>query len=50
MQSILFGIEPGDAATFTAAAVLCVVMTLAGSLLPVLRAVRVAPANVFRGE
>ncbi len=50
MQSILFGVEPGDAVTFAAAAALCVVMTLAGSLLPVLRAVRVAPATVFRGE
>ena len=50
MQSLLFGVEPGDAATFAAAAGLCVVMTLAGSLMPVLRAVRVAPASVFRGE
>ena len=50
MQSILFGVEPGDAVTFAAAAGLCVIMTLAGSLLPVLRAVRVAPATVFRGE
>ncbi len=50
MQSLLFGVEPGDAVTFAAAAALCVVMTLAGSLLPVLRAVRVAPATVFRGE
>ncbi|MGH7653440.1 MAG: ABC transporter permease [Gemmatimonadaceae bacterium] len=50
MQSLLFGVEPGDGATFAAAAVLCVVMTLAGSLVPVMRAVRVAPAAVFRGE
>ncbi len=50
MQSLLFGVEPGDAATFAAAAVLCVLMTVAGSLVPVLRAVRVAPATVFRGE
>jgi predicted permease len=50
MQSLLFGVEPGDAATFAAAAGLCVLMTLAGSLMPVLRAVRVAPAAVFRGE
>ena len=50
MQSLLFGVEPGDAATFLAAGALCVLMTLAGSLLPVLRAVRVAPASVFRGE
>lgn len=50
MQSLLFGVEPGDAVTFAAAAILCIVMTLAGSLVPVLRAVRVAPATVFRGE
>jgi predicted permease len=50
MQSLLFGVKPGDAATFAAAGVLCVLMTLVGSLLPVLRAVRVAPASVFRGE
>jgi predicted permease len=50
MQSLLFGVEPGDAATFMAAAALCVLMTLAGTLLPVLRAVRVEPATVFRGE
>jgi putative ABC transport system permease protein len=50
MQSLLFGVEPGDSATFAAAAVLCVLMTLAGSLMPALRAVRVEPATVFRGE
>ena len=50
MQSLLFGVDPGDATTFLAAGALCVVMTLAGSLLPVVRAVRVAPASVFRGE
>jgi hypothetical protein len=47
---LLFGIDPADVQTFAAAAILCVVMTLAGTLLPVLRAVRVAPATVFRGE
>ena len=50
MESLLAGVHPGDAATFLAAAMLCVVMTLAGTLLPVLRAVRVTPASVFRGE
>jgi ABC-type antimicrobial peptide transport system permease subunit len=50
MQSLLFGVEPGDGTTFAAAAALCVLMTLAGSLMPVLRAVRVAPAAAFRGE
>lgn len=50
MQSLLAGVQPGDALTFAAAVVACVVMTLAGSLMPVLRAVRVPPATVFRSE
>jgi len=50
MEALLAGVKPGDAPTFTAAVVLCVLMTLVGSLLPVLRAVRVAPASVFRAE
>ncbi|HEV7507913.1 MAG TPA: ABC transporter permease [Thermoanaerobaculia bacterium] len=50
MEALLAGVKPGDAPTFTAAVVLCILMTLLGSLLPVLRAVRVAPATVFRGE
>jgi putative ABC transport system permease protein len=48
MQSLLAGVEPGDALTFTAAGVLCVLMTLLGSLLPTLRAVRVDPATALR--
>lgn len=50
MQSLLFGVQPGDVTTFAAAISLCVVMTVAGSLLPAWRAVKVAPASVFRGE
>ncbi len=50
MQSLLAGVAPYDAATIAAAVLLCVVMTLAGSLVPVLHAVRVAPATVFRAE
>jgi predicted permease len=50
MSALLAGVAPGDAITFLAAASLCVLMTLAGSLLPVLRAVNVAPASAFRGE
>jgi putative ABC transport system permease protein len=48
MQSLLAGVEPSDATTFSAAVTLCVIMTLAGSLMPVLKAVKVAPASVFR--
>jgi predicted permease len=50
MQSLLAGVQPGDAVTFASAAILCVVMTLVGSLLPTLRAVRVDPATAFRTE
>ena len=39
-----------DRGTFAAAVGLCVLMTIVGSLMPVMRAVRVAPASVFRGE
>jgi predicted permease len=50
MQSLLAGVQPGDALTFGAAGLLCVVMTLVGSLLPTLRAVRVDPATALRAE
>jgi putative ABC transport system permease protein len=50
MQSLLAGVQPGDAMTFGAAGALCVVMTVLGSLLPTLRAVRVDPATALRAE
>jgi putative ABC transport system permease protein len=50
MSALLAGVAPGDIATFLAATALCVLMTLAGSLVPVLRAVNVAPASAFRSE
>ena len=50
MQALLAGVRPGDVLTFGAAAVLCVVMTLVGTLLPTLRAVRVDPATAMRAE
>ena len=50
MRSILAGVPPTDSVTFIVAGVLCAVMTLAGSLLPTLRAARVDPAAAFRAE
>ncbi len=50
MQALLAGVLPGDPATFAAAVTLCVAMTLAGSMVPVLHAVRLEPATVFREE
>jgi ABC-type antimicrobial peptide transport system permease subunit len=50
LQSLLAGVKPGDLGTFTAAVVLSMVMTLAGSLLPAIRAVRVDPTTAMRAE
>jgi ABC-type antimicrobial peptide transport system permease subunit len=50
MQALLAGVEPGDAASFLSAAALSVAMTLAGALLPAVRAVRVDPISVMRAE
>jgi predicted permease len=50
MQSMLAGVRPADALTFSTAAVLCLVTTLLGTLLPALRAVRADPTAVMRAE
>jgi putative ABC transport system permease protein len=50
MQSLLAGVEPADLVTFAAAGVLCVVMTMVGTLVPTMRAVSVDPATAFRAE
>lgn len=50
IQSLLAGVEPADAMTFGAAGALCIVMTIAGTLAPAMRAVRVDPATAFRTE
>jgi predicted permease len=50
MQGLLFGIQPGDPVTFSTAAGVALLMTISGSLLPALRAVRVDPAIVLRSE
>jgi predicted permease len=50
MQSLLAGVEPADVVTFGAAAALCVVMTMVGSFIPTMRAVRVDPSTAFRTE
>ncbi|HVT17813.1 MAG TPA: FtsX-like permease family protein [Thermoanaerobaculia bacterium] len=50
MAALLAGLNPGDAATFLAAVGLCLLMTIAGSLWPALRAVRVDPIAVIRNE
>ncbi len=50
MQALLFGVPPGDAGAFLAAAAVTVLMTVSGSLLPALRAVRVDPTVALRAE
>jgi predicted permease len=50
LQSLLAGVRPADALTFSSAAALCLVTALLGTLLPALRAVRADPAAVMRAE
>ena len=50
LESLLAGVEPHDAGTFLAAVGLVLVMTLFGSLLPALRAIRVDPVQAIRGD
>jgi ABC-type antimicrobial peptide transport system permease subunit len=50
LESILAGVQPGDLATYAAGLVVVVGMTLAGSFLPALRAVRVDPMTAMRTE
>ncbi len=50
MQALLVGVQPGDGATFLTVIALAVVMTLAGSLLPTIRALRVDPITAIRAE
>jgi len=50
MQALLAGIPPADAATFLVAIALCFLMTLAGSLVPSIRALRVDPITAIRSE
>ena len=50
MEALLAGVRPTDAATFLAATGLSSLMTLAGSLLPAVRALHVNPIEVLRSE
>ena len=50
LQALLAGVSPGDPITFAAAVALVLAMTLAGSLLPALRATRLDPVIAMRVE
>jgi predicted permease len=50
LRSLLAGVRPGDLQTFAAAITLCLLMTLAGSLIPAIQAVRIDAAAAVRPE
>jgi ABC-type antimicrobial peptide transport system permease subunit len=50
MQSLLFGLDPADLLTLTIAIGVSLAMTLAGSLLPAIRAARTNPTEAIRTE
>jgi predicted permease len=50
MQALLFGVDPANAQVFVAAGVLALLMTIAGSLLPAWRAIRVDPMTATRAD
>ncbi|HYU78032.1 MAG TPA: ABC transporter permease [Vicinamibacterales bacterium] len=50
MGALLFRVEPGDPAVYGSAAVLALVMTLAGTLRSVVRAAQIDPATAVRAE
>jgi predicted permease len=48
MEALLAGVTPSDPATFAASAIVVVLTTVAGSLIPAIRAARVDAASVMR--
>lgn len=50
MEGLLAGVKPGDALTYASAMGLCLLMTVLGSVLPALRAVRIDPIAAIRME
>ncbi len=50
MQALLFGVDPGDRTVFAIAVGLSLLMAIAGSLLPALRAIRVDPMTATRPD
>jgi putative ABC transport system permease protein len=50
LQSLLAGVRPADGLTFMAAAAMCLVTALLGTLVPALRAVQADPAAIMRAE
>ena len=50
LQSMLSGVTPADGPTLAAAVALTGAMTLVGTLLPTLRALRIDPIKAIRAE
>jgi len=50
MSALLFGVAPSDPLTFAAGVAVALLMALAGSLVPTIRAVQVSPMSVLRAE
>ena len=50
MSALLAGVNPADAPVFATAVGISVLMTLAGTLLPAIRAIRVDPLTATRAE
>jgi len=50
MEGLLAGVKPGDAVTFASAIGLCMLMTVLGSLVPAVRAVRIDTIAAIRSE
>jgi len=50
LRSLLAGLKPNDMDAFSAGILLSLVMTIAGSFAPALRAIRVDPATALRSE
>lgn len=50
VRSLLVGVTPTDALSLASAVGVSVAMTLAGSLLPAIRAARISPAEAMRAE
>jgi ABC-type lipoprotein release transport system permease subunit len=50
LSSLLFGVKPVDAVTFTAAAAVLALAALAASYIPARRAAAVDPVETLRGQ
>ena len=50
IEALLAGVKPADLSTFSIAIGICAMMTLAGSIIPTVRAVRIDPIKAIRAE